>query len=52
MAAHQIDRSEDPDAARKALGDELYAFVAGTATRRRLAEPRSLDHILTLIERI
>ena len=52
MAAHQIDRTEDPDAARKVIGDELYAFVEGTATARRLAQPRSLDHILTLIEQI
>jgi len=52
IAAHQIDRTEDPDAARKVIGDELYAFVEGTATARRLAQPRSLDHILTLIEQI
>ena len=48
MAAHQIDRIEDPDAARKAIGDELYAFVDGASAARRLTQPRSLDHILTL----
>lgn len=50
--AHHIDRAADPDAARAVLGDELTAFVEDPDSARVLTEPRSLDHILTLIERI
>ncbi|MET0911213.1 MAG: hypothetical protein ABWZ99_17245 [Ilumatobacteraceae bacterium] len=52
LAVHQIDRTADPDAARAALGDDLYAFVTNPDTARDLARPRSHDRILTLIERI
>ena len=40
-AAHQIDRVEDPDAARAVLGDELYAFVGDPGPADELAEPRT-----------
>jgi hypothetical protein len=51
--AHQIDRADDPDAARAVLGDELQAFVDDrTAAATTLAKPRRLDHILTLIEQL
>ncbi len=52
LAVHQIDRADDPGAARSVLGDDLYAFVTDPGAARQLARPRSLDHILTLIERI
>ena len=39
LAVHQIDRADDPDAARTVLGDELYAFV--DRHRRRPAGWRS-----------
>lgn len=51
-AAHQIDRAEDPDAARAVLGDDLYAFVDDPGAADDLAEPRRLDRIVTLIEQI
>jgi hypothetical protein len=52
LAAHQIDRVEDPDAARAVLGDDLFAFVEDSGAADELAEPRQLDRIVTLIERI
>jgi hypothetical protein len=52
LAVHQVDRAHDPDAARAVLGDDLFAFVSDPDTARELARPRSLDRILTLIERI
>jgi hypothetical protein len=52
LAVHHIDRADDPDAAHAVLGDDLFDFVADPATARALARPRSLDRILTLIERI
>ena len=51
-AAHQIDRLEQPAAARAVIGDELYAFTGGAVAASELAKPRTLDRILTLIERI
>jgi hypothetical protein len=51
-AAHQIDRGEDPDAARAVLGDDLYAFVDDPGPADELADPRQLDRIVTLIEQI
>ena len=53
LAVHQIDRADDPDAARAVLGDELYDVRRRPRHRpASSARPRSLDHILTLIERI
>jgi hypothetical protein len=50
--AHQIDRGEDPDAARAVLGDDLYAFVDDPGPSDELADPRQLERIVTLIEQI
>ena len=52
LAAYQIDRVEDPAAARAVLGDELFAFVDDPKTAHGLARPQQLDRILTLIEQI
>ena len=51
-AAHRIDRRQDPEAARVVLGDELDAFVNDPDAAAVLLKPRSLDRILTLIERL
>ncbi len=51
-AAHRIDRRDDPDAARVVLGDELDAFVNDSGAASVLLKPRSLDRILTHIERL
>jgi hypothetical protein len=51
-SAHRIDRREDPVAARVVLGDELDAFVNDPDAAAVLLKPRSLDRILTLIERL
>jgi hypothetical protein len=51
-SAHQIDRIEDPDAARAVLGDELFAFVDDPRAAHDLAQPHQLDRTLTLIEEI
>lgn len=52
LAAHEIDRFADPDAARAVIGDELHQFVNDPDAARTLAHPRTLDHVLTLVERI
>ncbi|HYN32649.1 MAG TPA: hypothetical protein VES40_08495 [Ilumatobacteraceae bacterium] len=49
---HQIDLAEDPDGAREVIGDDLYAFVDDPDSAIMLTQPRNVDHILTLIERI
>ncbi len=51
-AVHLIDRAEQPDAARAVIGDDLYAFVTDPDSATMLTEPRRVDHIVTLIERI
>lgn len=52
-AVHQIDRSLEPDAARAVIGDDLQSFVDDrAAATAALAQPRRLDRILTLIERL
>jgi hypothetical protein len=51
-SVHRIDRREDPEAARVVLGDELDAFVNDPDAAAVLLKPRSLDRILTLIERL
>ncbi len=51
-AVHHVDLAEDPDGARAILGDDLYAFVDDADSARLLTEPRRVDHLLTLIERI
>ncbi len=51
-SAHRIDRRADPDAARVVLGDELDAFVNDPDAASVLLKPRSLDRILTHIERL
>jgi hypothetical protein len=52
LAVHRIDRRNDPGAARVVLGDELDAFVNDPGAAAVLLKPRSLDRILTLIERL
>ena len=47
-----IDREADPDAARIVVGGELWSLIDGSTPSRRLAEPRTLGHVLTLIEQI
>ena len=49
---HHVDLAEDPDGARAIIGDDLYAFVDDPDSAGMLTEPRRVDHILTLIERI
>ena len=49
---HHVDLAEDPDGARAIIGDDLYAFVDNPDSAGMLTEPRRVDHILTLIERI
>ena len=44
---HGVDAATDPDAARAALGEELWALVDGSA-----APPRTTRALTTLIERI
>ena len=51
-AVHQIDRVEDPDAARAVLGEQLSAFVDDPQSARGLERPQQLDRIVTLIEQI
>ena len=52
LSVHRIDRRDDPGAARVVLGDELDAFVNDPGAATVLLKPRSLDRILTLIERL
>jgi hypothetical protein len=52
MAAHQIDRTSDPDAAATAMGSELARFVDDPAARVSLPGTRELDRILAEIERL
>jgi len=51
-AVHRIDRAADADAARDVIGDELDAFVNDPEAAATLLQPRSLDRILTLMERL
>jgi hypothetical protein len=51
-AVHLIDRAEQPDAARAVIGDDLFTFVTDPESARMLTEPRKVDGIVTLIERI
>ncbi|MGA7756879.1 MAG: hypothetical protein WBL31_12600 [Ilumatobacteraceae bacterium] len=51
-SVHRIDRREDPERARAVLGHELDAFVNDPDAAAVLLKPRSLDRILTLIERL
>ena len=51
-SVHRIDRSNDPDRACVVLGAELDAFVNDPDAADVLLKPRSLDRILTLIERL
>lgn len=50
--AHQINRHDDPDAARVILAPRLRAFVDDPDSARDLTRPAELDRILTLIERL
>jgi hypothetical protein len=52
LSVYRIDRCNDPDAARVVLGDELDAFVNDPDAATVLLKPRSLDRILTHIERL
>lgn len=49
---HHVDLAEDPDGARAVIGDDLYAFVDDADSAGMLTQPRNVDRILTLIERI
>lgn len=49
---HHVDLAEDPDGARAVIGDDLYAFVIDADSAGMLTQPRNVDRILTLIERI
>jgi hypothetical protein len=49
---HDIDREADPDTARIVVGGELWSLIDGSTPSRRLAEPRTLDRVLTLIEQL
>jgi hypothetical protein len=51
-AVHLIDRADHPDAARALIGDELAAFVDDPDSATVLTDPRRVDRIVTLIERI
>jgi hypothetical protein len=51
-AVHLIDRAEHPDAARAVIGADLDAFVNDPDSATMLTEPRKVDRIVTLIERI
>ncbi len=51
-AAHQIERVEDPSAARSVLGDELQSFIDDPNAPATLLRPDRLDRVLTLIERL
>lgn len=51
LAVHGIDRAVDPDAARDVLGQDLDRFVTNPDVAASLT-PRSLAHVLSLIERI
>jgi hypothetical protein len=51
-AVHHVDRTDDPLAARALVGDELQAFVDDPDAAASLANPRTLDRTLTLIERL
>jgi hypothetical protein len=51
LAVHGIDRATDPDAARAVLGRDVDRFVTNPDAAASLT-PRSLAHVLTLIERI
>jgi hypothetical protein len=52
LTVHQVDRAHDPGAARAIIGDELQAFIDDPDAPALLGRPRSLDRILTLIERL
>jgi hypothetical protein len=52
LAAHDIDRSTDPDGAAAVMGPELNRFVTDPESTAKLADQRSLDRLLTLIERL
>ena len=49
---HHVDLADDPDGARAVIGEELYAFVEDADAAGLLTDPRKVDHILTLIERV
>lgn len=49
---HHVDLAKDPDGARAVIGDDLYAFVDDADSAGMLTQPRNVDRILTLIERI
>ncbi len=51
-AVHLIDRAQQPEAARAVMSDDLYAFVTDPDSATMLTEPRRVDHIVTLIERL
>ena len=51
-SVHYVDRQNDPERARTIIGPDLAAFLDDPRSARMLAQPRRLDHILTLIERL
>ncbi len=51
-AAHQIDLDDDHDASCAVIGPQLARLVSDCESAGDLADPATLDRILTLIERI
>ncbi len=51
-AVHLIDRAQQPEAARAVMSDDLYVFVTDPDSATMLTEPRRVEHIVTLIERL
>jgi hypothetical protein len=49
---HGIDRFEQPERARRVIGDDLMRFVSSPPSPRELADQRTLEHIVSLVERI
>ncbi len=49
---YQIERSDDPDAARLVIGDELQAFIDDPDAPATLLRPDRLGRVLTMIERL
>ncbi len=51
-SVHHVDRATDPERARALIGPDLATFLDDPTSARELAQPRRLDHLLTLIERL
>lgn len=51
-AAHGVDRTTDPDAARAILGDHLFEFAADPTAARSLTRRRAVERVVAGIEAI